>query len=114
MEAVGRAGLATEGGLPTRADALGAAQMFESLFVSLLLEGMTADLGDGGFFGDAAGTQIQQGMFNTMLAEGLCTQGPGLGLADRIVEDWVRQGLVQKAPAGEPMAPRPGKETNHV
>jgi len=71
-----------------------AAAQFESLFLGLLLEGMEKAEGLGGFFGDSPGSQVQEGLFVSMLSRNLAENGPGLGLADRLVEDWVRRGWV--------------------
>ena len=80
--------------LPTRQEAMQAAGRFESLFVNLLLSRMKGTL-DKGFFGGAAGGHLQEGLFSTMLADQVATEGPGLGLAARLVEDWVAKGYVQ-------------------
>jgi len=97
----GRAQAAGRPGLPGKAEALDAARKFEAFFVELLLQEMSADLGEGGFFGESTGSELQQGLFNTMLSEEITVRGPGLGLADRLVEEWVARGMVRAEP-GEP------------
>ncbi len=81
-------------GKPGLQEARRAAGQFESLFLNLLLERMEkAETGEG-FFGEEAGSQIQDSLFVTMLSRSLAEKGPGLGLADKLVEDWVRRGWV--------------------
>ena len=82
------------GGRPGLAEARRAAGQFEALFLNILLEGMEKAEGIGGCFGDSPGSQVQEGLFVSMLSRSLAEKGPGLGLADRLVEDWVRRGWV--------------------
>ncbi|GEM_PF-5395629 len=87
-------------GRPGLREAREAAGQFEALFVNLLLQRMEKAEAGGGFFGDSPGSQVQEGLFVSMLSRSLAEKGPGLGLADRLVEDWVRRGWVEKEEKG--------------
>ncbi len=83
-------------GKPGIREARRVAGQFEALFLNLLLQRMEKAEAGGGFFGDSPGSQVQEGLFVSMLSKSLAEKGPGLGLADRLVEDWVRHGWVEK------------------
>ncbi len=87
----------SDGETPGIREARRVAGQFESLFLGLLLQRMEKAEAGGGFFGDSPGSQVQEGLFVSMLSKSLAENGPGLGLADRLVEDWVRHGWVKKA-----------------
>ena len=84
------------GGRPGLEEAKRAAKRFEALFVSMLLSELSMDLGEGGFFGEGAGTQLEQGLFVTMLSDEVALKGNGIGLAQRLLEDWIRRGWVKE------------------
>ena len=86
----------TSNGKPGIREARKVAGQFEALFLNLLLQRMEKAEAGGGFFGDSPGSQVQEGLFVSMLSRSLAEKGPGLGLADRLVEDWVRHGWVKK------------------
>jgi flagellar protein FlgJ len=90
-----------------------AAQQFESLFTNMLLKSMREATqsqneggGDGMGMGDSDTTQFYQGMFDQQLAVQL-SQGKGLGLADMLVKQLTRAGLVHGAGAA-PATPATG------
>jgi peptidoglycan hydrolase FlgJ len=77
------------------------AQQFESIFAKMVLSSMRqANFGDSLFGSDQQ--QFYQGMFDDQLAVEL-TKGKGLGLADMLVQQLTRAGLVKgdSATAGE-------------
>jgi flagellar protein FlgJ len=79
-----------------------AARQFESLFTNMLLKSMReASLGEG--MGDSEQTQFYQDMFDQQLAVQM-SQGKGLGLAEKLVQQLQRTGL---APAPPPAASSP-------
>ena len=68
-----------------------AARQFESLFTHMLLKSMReANLGEG--LGDSEQTQFYQDMFDQQLSVQM-SQGKGLGLAERLVQQLQRTGL---------------------
>jgi peptidoglycan hydrolase FlgJ len=68
-----------------------AARQFESLFTNMLLKSMReANLGEG--MGDSEQTRFYQDMFDQQLAVQM-SQGKGLGLAERLVQQLQRTGL---------------------
>lgn len=70
----------------------GAAQQFESLFTDMMLKSMrAASIGDSLTGGDEV--EFYQGMFDQQLAVQL-SKGKGLGLADMLVQQLTRSGLV--------------------
>ncbi|MFT3907073.1 MAG: flagellar assembly peptidoglycan hydrolase FlgJ [Steroidobacteraceae bacterium] len=70
-----------------------AARQFESLFTSMLLKSMReASMGEG--LGDSEATQFYQQMFDQQLSVQM-SQGKGLGLADMLVQQLTRTGLVR-------------------
>lgn len=72
-----------------------AAKQFESLFTNMLLKTMReANLGEG--MGDSDSTQFYQSMFDQQLSVQL-SQGKGLGLADMLVQQLTRTGLVKSS-----------------
>jgi flagellar protein FlgJ len=76
-----------------------AARQFESLFTHMLLKSMReANLGEG--MGESEQTQFYQDMFDQQLAVQM-SQGKGLGLAERLVQQLQRTGL------SPPAAPAP-------
>jgi flagellar protein FlgJ len=80
-----------------------AARQFESLFTHMLLKSMReANLGEG--LGDSEQTQFYQDMFDQQLSVQM-SQGKGLGLAERLVQQLQRTGLSPAAsPAPSPVA----------
>src|SRR6185295_4987557 len=69
------------------------AQQFESIFAKMVLSSMRqANFGDQLMGGDQQ--QFYQGMFDDQLAVEL-TKGKGLGLADMLVQQLTRSGLVK-------------------
>jgi flagellar protein FlgJ len=82
-----------------------AARQFESLFTHMLLKSMReANLGEG--MGDSEQTQFYQDMFDQQLSVQM-SQGKGLGLAERLVQQLQRTGLTAPqslAPADAPAA----------
>lgn len=79
-----------------------AARQFESLFTNMLLKSMReANLGEG--LGDSEQTKFYQDMFDQQLAVQM-SQGKGLGLAERLVQQLQRTGL---SPPAAPAAPAP-------
>ncbi len=87
-----------------------AARQFESLFTNMLLKSMrAANLGEG--MGDSEQTKFYQDMFDQQLAVQM-SQGKGLGLAERLVQQLQRTGLSPPAltpaaaqtPAAAPIA----------
>jgi flagellar protein FlgJ len=84
-----------------------AARQFESLFTNMLLKSMReANLGEG--LGDSEQTRFYQDMFDQQLAVQM-SQGKGLGLAERLVQQLQRTGLA--APAGIKDATTPATPT---
>jgi flagellar protein FlgJ len=74
-----------------------AARQFESLFTNMLLKSMReANLGEG--MGDSEQTKFYQDMFDQQLAVQM-SQGKGLGLAERLMQQLQRTGLSPPAPA---------------
>ena len=74
-----------------------AARQFESLFTNMLLKSMReANLGEG--LGDSEQTKFYQDMFDQQLAVQM-SQGKGLGLAERLMQQLQRTGLSPPAPA---------------
>jgi Rod binding domain-containing protein len=57
-----------------------AATAVEGIFVSMLVSEMKKTLDGGGFFGDAPGSAVFDGMFDRMMGEELAKKG-GFGLA---------------------------------
>lgn len=79
------------------------AQQFESIFAKMVLSSMRqANFGDQLMGSDQQ--QFYQGMFDDQLAVEL-TKGKGLGLADMLVQQLSRSGLVKGAAAGDAAAP---------
>lgn len=75
-----------------------AARQFESLFTDMVLKSMRdAKLGDG--LGDSQESQFYQDMYDQQLSVQM-SQGKGLGLADMLVEQLTRRGLVGGAGSG--------------
>src|SRR5690348_7656769 len=69
------------------------AQQFESIFAKMVLSSMRqANFGDSLFCSDQQ--QFYQGMFDDQLAVDL-TKGKGLGLADMLVQQLTRSGMVK-------------------
>ena len=80
-----------------------AARQFESLFTNMLLKSMReASLGEG--LGDSEQTQFYQDMFDQQLAVQM-SQGKGLGLAERLVQQLQRTGLTPPAAPEATTAP---------
>jgi flagellar protein FlgJ len=72
-----------------------AARQFESLFTDMVLKSMReAKLGDG--LGDSQESEFYQDMYDQQLALQM-SQGKGLGLADLLVQQLMRRGLVNGA-----------------
>ncbi len=72
-----------------------AARQFESLFTNMLLKSMReASLGEG--LGDSEQTQFYQDLFDQQLSVQM-SQGKGLGLAERLVQQLQRTGLAPPA-----------------
>ncbi len=81
-----------------------AARQFESLFTHMLLKSMReANLGEG--LGDSEQTQFYQDMFDQQLSVQM-SQGKGLGLAERLVQQLQRTGLTPPA-AADPASASP-------
>jgi Rod binding domain-containing protein len=57
-----------------------AATAVEGMFMSMLVGEMKKTLGEGGFFGNAPGSQIFDGMFEQLIGEEMAKKG-GFGLA---------------------------------
>src|SRR3954463_10517084 len=77
------------------------AQQFESVFAKMVLSLMrqaSSSFGDQLFGSDQQ--QFYQGMFDDQLSVEL-TKGKGLGLADMLVQQLTRSGLVKDATAGD-------------
>jgi flagellar protein FlgJ len=80
-----------------------AARQFESLFTNMLLKSMReANLGDG--LGDSEQTHFYTEMFDQQLAVQM-SQGKGLGLAERLVQQLQRTGLAPPGTAPPGTAP---------
>src|SRR4051812_42302918 len=78
------------------------AQQFESIFAKMVLSSMRqASFGDQLMGSDQQ--QFYQGMFDDQLAVEL-TKGKGLGLADMLVQQLSRSGLVKGVAAGDAAA----------
>lgn len=75
-----------------RAEALQAAQDFESLFVTHLLKTMRSTVPKGGFLGQTFASNTYQEMFDEELGRQLA-RGKGLGLSDMLYREFVRQRL---------------------
>ena len=69
------------------------AQKFEAIFLRMMIRDMRSNASSGGdgIFGNAAGSQIKEGWFDTMLAERMASSGQ-VGLSDALVADWKRAG----------------------
>jgi flagellar protein FlgJ len=84
-----------------------AARQFESLLTNMMLKAMReTKLGDG--LGDSQETQFYQDMFDQQLAVQL-SAGKGIGLADMLVQQLTRSGLLKPAPpatGGDGAAPQ--------
>jgi flagellar protein FlgJ len=87
-----------------------AARQFESLFTSMLLKSMReASMGEG--LGDSDETQFYQDMYDQQLAVQL-SKGDGLGLAQKLVEQLTRSGLVPGNDAAGAHAPAATVDTH--
>ncbi|MCB9917126.1 MAG: rod-binding protein [Planctomycetes bacterium] len=92
--------------LPSREEAVRAARQFEAIFVQMLVKDMRENdkvFGEG-LFGDGVGSDIHEGLFDTMLSDRLAESGR-IGFADHIVRNWEQRGRVAKADEREPQAP---------
>ena len=79
-----------------------AARQFESLFTEMMLKSMReAKLGQG--LGDSDQTDFYQDMYDQQLSLEI-SQGKGLGLADMLVQQLTRRGLIKGAAAGSTSA----------
>jgi len=75
-----------------------AAQQFESLFTDMMLKAMrAAKLGEG--LGESDQSDFYQDMYDQQLSLEI-SQGKGLGLADMLVQQLTRRGLIKGAAAG--------------
>ena len=81
-----------------------AARQFESLYTAMMLKAMRdAKLGDS--LGDSQSSEVYQEMYDQQLAVQM-SKGKGLGLADMLVQQLTRRGLIgKKAAAGLESAP---------
>lgn len=71
-------------------EALEAAQGFEQIFVQYLMKSMRKAVPEGGLLGNSFASGIYQGMFDDYLSE-QGGKGSGLGVADMLYEEIVRQ-----------------------
>ena len=79
----------TKGDGPANAKIEKAAQEFEAIFLNIMLREMRKTVGDGGIFGDDAGTKIYQEMMDSALAEAMAKSKMfGLG---RVVAEQMRE-----------------------
>jgi len=86
---------AAEDGRMTRQEATEVAGKFEGIFVNLLLSRMNSSLSENGIFGEEGGSKQYESMFTSMLSEQICSNGPGLGIAEQLVADWARKGQIK-------------------
>ncbi|MCA8968245.1 MAG: rod-binding protein [Planctomycetes bacterium] len=99
--------------LPSREEAVRAARQFEAIFVQMLVKDMRENdkaFGEG-LFGDGVGSDIHEGLFDTMLSDRLAESGR-IGFADHIVRNWEQRGRVAKA--DEPVAKDPIRSLNRI
>lgn len=73
-----------------RAEALQAAQDFESLFVTHLLKTMRSTVPKGGLLGQTFASNTYQEMFDEELSRQLA-HGKGLGLSEMLYREFMRQ-----------------------
>ena len=72
------------------------ARQFEEVFVRMMLQEMRKSVStdaEGSLFGSGPGSSTYEGWFDTHMAEHL-TGNRGIGLADVMIEQWQRRGLV--------------------
>ncbi|MFQ5506874.1 MAG: rod-binding protein, partial [Planctomycetota bacterium] len=83
--------------LPTREAALDAARKFEAMFLRTIIRDMrkSAETFGEGMFGKSVGAGIRESWFDNLMAAHL-SKSDQVGLADEIVEDWDRWGLIGK------------------
>jgi Rod binding domain-containing protein len=79
-------------------DAREAATAVEGMFVSMLVAEMKKSLESGGFFGEGPGSQVFEGMFDSLMGEEIARQG-GFGLS-AFVEDVVKERAAGHQAAG--------------
>ena len=66
-----------------------AAVAFEGIMMQMLMKEMQDAQLENGLFGDGAGTDIYQGLFNQHLS-GRLSEGSPFGIADMLMEQWTR------------------------
>lgn len=81
--------------LPNLAEARKAAGDFEGLFLRTIIKSFrkSADANGEGLFGQSAGAGIKENWFDDFMS-GHIAQAGGVGLADRLVEDWGEAGRI--------------------
>ena len=80
-----------------------AAQQFEALFVQMMLKSMRDASPQEGLFDDS-NTRLYTGMLDSQLAQGM-SKGRGLGLADMMLRQMRRQGVIPPDGTGNNRAP---------
>jgi Rod binding domain-containing protein len=93
--------------LPTLDQAQKAAGDFEGLFLRTIIKKFreSASTSGDGLFGDGPGSHIKESFFDDFMSEHIAANG-GVGLAERLVEDWTDAGRIADA-APQPRAPMP-------
>ena len=75
---------------PRHPELWSACQDFEALLTQQLLKAMTSTLSTGSFFGEATGSSIYQGMYETEMAKAMSRSG-GIGIAEILYKQMSRQ-----------------------
>jgi len=92
----------------------GASQQFESLFINMMLKSMrdaTSSVGDSITGGHEM--ELYQGMFDEQIATQMA-KGKGLGLADLLVQQLNRSGMIKNAPASNSVPAEKTQSTNTI
>lgn len=89
--------------LPPRQRAERVARRFEEVFVREFVAKMRETIPTGseeGLFGSGPGSDIYTQWFDTLMAHQLATGG-GVGVAETLIADWERSGLLAKEEGGD-------------
>ncbi len=91
-----------------------AAEGFEALFYAKMLAEMRKSVSDEGLFGDGAGKEVYEGLFDDLMSREMARSGH-LGIAD-LFEEAVRRTapVPENETAGKPDQVKDGGSDNHV
>ena len=95
-----------------RGEAAKAAAAVEGMFVSMLVSEMKKTLESGGFFGDAPGSDIFDGMFERLMGEEIAKKG-GFGLGAYVEEQLKVQAAARQAGDQKAELERTGNVPGH-